>query len=171
MGAAECHADCRGRKLVVVMAPHSMSYWSEDTRDTQTGTEREKERGREAEAGVSDGLRVWRLPVVIEYLARCCHRCCCCCRLHTSLSLHAGALARSRGTATLTWQRSRSRNRTRNRSSCQSQGKRCVQAHVCVCASVRVSVCVRGCLSFEFPLMHFSCLATVNGGVLSRVYQ
>lgn len=164
----ECHADCRGRKLVVVMAPHSMSYWSEDTRDTQTETGRERE--TKTEAGVSDGLRVWRLPVVIEYLARCCHRCCCC-RLHTSLSLHAGALARSRGTATLTWQRSRSRNRTRNRSSCQSQGKRCVQAHVCVRVCGCVCVCMRGCLSFEFPFMHFSCHATVNGGVLSRVYQ
>lgn len=142
-GAAVCHADCRGRKLVVVMAPHSMSYWSEDTRDTQT--ERVGEKETEAEAGVSDGLRVWRLPVVIEYLAR--HRCCCC-RLHTSLSLHAGALARSRGTATLTWQRSRSRNRTRNRSSCQSQGKRCVQAHVCVCASM-CCVCVCAWV-FEF---------------------
>lgn len=44
--------------------------------------------------------------------------------------------------------------------------------HTCVCVRVCVAcVCVRGCLSFEFPFMHFSCLATVNGGVLSRVNQ
>lgn len=132
-----CHADCGGRKLVVVMVTNSMSYWPEDTQRQGEGNEW---KGAEAVAGVGDGLRVW-LPVVIEYLVPCS---CCCCRLHTSLNLQTeGASGRARfrvwyGHAYLESKSKSNSNSVKLSISGQAMrpGSRCVG--VCVWESVRV---------------------------------